>query len=457
MKKINYFITALTAFALYLVYYLCEPFYIGLINWNALKGVSLGNTVGLLIFNVIYYFIYFSVIFSVCYFMQINNEKYKKYYVGFLKYLPILYLLRLICDFTDMPVYRKLENGILKFIILDLVETIFIIITLLIIRKTVYSSEKSAEHIHLSKKRLYMTIVCMFCAFAGAVAAYIYENSFMTEMNRKYTADGPVGKILAVNFDAYYQSVSFWLFVAELLLGIFFIYKSKPYKEKERKSFFRKLIILMTRIFAVCFFVYGIFECKLLILPHGSLLIYNDSDNGCIDCELKNTYSYSYGHANNQRYNGTSDIEKTYYYSESYAINYNDKSVDDINSPVVIDCDVNSYDENDTEYIAVNTMDNIIIHIVENGMDVNYDKKDISILDHEDKKLTSVLEKNISYGFWNYYEYGYKYLYKYDPDFINEVTDEYLYGMSDGERIVTNLGLKNSYVKSVIAQAKMLK
>ena len=206
---------------------ICEPFYIGLINWNALKGVSLGNTVGLLIFNVIYYFIYFSVIFSVCYFMQINNEKYKKYYVGFLKHLPILYLLRLICDFTDMPVYRKLENGILKFIILDLVETIFIIITLLIIRKTVYSSEKSAEHIHLSKKRLYMTIVCMFCAFAGAVAAYIYENSFMTEMNRKYTADGPVGKILAVNFDAYYQSVSFWLFVAELLLGIFFIYKCR--------------------------------------------------------------------------------------------------------------------------------------------------------------------------------------------------------------------------------------
>ncbi len=447
-NKTSYFLQVVIIISLEFVSLVCFTGGHNIIPTAMLSGS--GNIILELIANLFYFLIYFFLyVFVICLTTGMYYDKSKA-----LKSMGALLVLRIIFDIIGIWLGNILVTT--AYSLNYIIESVFIVLMYLLLIR--YYSNVSFKCLIESKKNFICSILVLFSIVALNILYHfmcLNEYSKITNYLNKYNATGEQIKSLCnkVDFicDIYgvclITIVSLFMLVLTALISLNL---PKIHKEKSRYNiFFRAFAIICVSAVAVCFFCF----LKNVISPAYSISDIDILSKGGGSKEFDNNYQETiikaYDSAGNE-----ADI----YTQKTYHIMYENKQLLKIkpfvSSDIKNSISGNTLTINDGTYqievdgIEAKRLLNYAIMYKSEDNAVAVLTEDIPNLDKDDN-LIAILEKLITDGYFDYFEYGCEYLLKYDPQFIKPYITRYANGNFTDTELAVNKDIKTEYMVNV--------
>ncbi len=282
-------------------------------------------------------------------------------------------------------------------------------------------------------------LIISFVAYAVYFICKQNETEDLIEyFSHKYISEIPAQTYTNIEFENNFR-VMLYRSIANIIACIFFIssytcgfdeVSEKPKKKKKSQS-----------IFARCFFVLfaglAFAVIKTLLFPCG--LLGHSSHSG------SNSYSYSeekefdVSGSRHELFRATErNTEKCTYTIGKYKLSYDNDVIKTIRKPIV----ENEYEKNkiDDSLYTVNAQ---AVMYLDNDKPVVVMTADINS-HKENEKLTETIIKLIDLGYFDYLEYSYDYLLKYNSEYLKNALTTFSYGNYNPK---CSINIREDYIK----------
>lgn len=440
LEYVKYFLLSLMFFvplaAYEVLYFLWMPYTKGIIDDIFIEESNI-SYVGIII-KLVFCGVYTLILSDVLLYMNKRDFGFVEK-TDIIKIVIVSYLLRCMLDFLNcIPLSSLIAHSTLNL----LLDIMFFIVMVN------YIAYKCRLKI-ISIKHQIMVLVA-FIVFSSAVYYYLFKEKTMYEY--KYSMSGCIYQAYIRNLDLKMEIVQLSLTLLWLVSFIFILYvftrHTNPVYEikvgEPPAKYMKKRAVSIQILRAVLIFlaVYGLYVLKLVVYPYNSLFLLdmkNSSHNSYSDS--KATYSYSSTDFYFRRMvDGTEENDTIYktthtsvYYKNFWLISFDSCSLDYESSPSWLYKSLKYVDKNYT--YSHNESDDFWLEYFSSDMLLYFDdKKPLAVMvkdvykKSENEMLTFSLETLIKKGCWDYFEYGYEYLLKYDADFIIPYIQRYAKG-----------------------------
>ena len=437
-----------------ILYFLLTPYYKGILTPLATNHTY--SLIGQIVLRVILYLIYF-ILTYICIFSVIKgkvyNEKDSKILIIFIKLL----ILRATYDILIVLLKSPNNQTLIIDYLICAIELSFVFFNIYIISCFCLNQ---TNFIKLDKFTIFFSIINFILLFVLCVIFYNMhlKNLYIKE---KYisTSNLVINHFRNISFQIeLLQLITFSIFsVLYILYFSFMVYKHNGYTHKKYKIEKNKLMVrIFTSIIALAFLYYT----KLLIYPIGSLSVFPDISGSYMQTAdfLKsfdeNKTDFTISRFNSYGLNKTIVINKKFIdikYHNTSVLSFYSNFTDEDNSPENCKNKLYAVDTEYTNYYYNSYSADIMRYsteaIVFLDKDIPYGVKNKNIDKHsENEILTATIKKLISDGYWDYFEYGYEYMLKYDPEFIKPYIKRYSNGIFTDTELKINNYINKSFI-----------
>ncbi len=449
------------AFVSIFIIFVLEIFYF--ISYGFDKGivVTTGNIVLNIFQNSIYYLAYFLIYYiAVKHILNCKNFYFKKEVV---KLFLILFSIRIIFDVVKLIISIIGIYVFPSFIfpIKNLLEVTFIIFMFSLFIK--FFNYNILQFLKYNASKILAIILSLIVIISNILFTIWYQIEYIEveKIYYKYNFTGSELDIISKTFlFQTYLFMTIITIITSIALFVFLIFcKSRDNNKHKIKDNKNKLISSVVATTIQCLLVIIVFVsltfAKSFILPFGPIANYKEAN--------KAEYSSNFGYTSLENTISRKcdyQFEDTVYNKNHINILYNNETI--LSLSPLITTDIHSIKtENssnvvtiDSPLIELNTQDFqsytyedlVIMYLDVNNNPIALQNVDIADASKDDR-LTIIIKELIAKGYWEYFEYGFEYLKKYDDSmFLEEYTSRYSKGDFAKEEQILNSHIKKEYM-----------
>ncbi len=441
-----------------------EVLYFGWFSYNK-NLFSLGVDFTINLFSNIIYFMIYLFVYYLCIVIFLDSKNYYYEKKSVLKGFIWILAVRIVCDFLK----NVLLIAFIQYAVplCNIIEVLFVISMYLIINKFILKY-KFKDYI-VNRKKKYICIMTASLLVALNISYFIWYNysfEFTLRFYEKYNLSFEEIQNLSVT-QAFHSQIYSMLLIIFISLALYMCYincvpvKSKKVKRERNKI--KRAIQVVTQCSFIVFVVLLAVLIKSIILPYGALVDFNGSTSAARNDSFGYKYFKIFINRGVDYSNTRVDYEKEY-----ITLTYDSEKILRFDTPVPMSREFLDQEEAlpdvsmvmkspmvdlETPGIEASTFFDMALIYKESEKVKAIENKDIPNMKESDVLIKS-LKELINLGYWEYFEYGYEYLSKYEKGFTDSYTKRYANGdFTDYERKI-NSHIREEYIID-FAQSKL--